>query len=1018
MTKWAQNTVVRIGIFSLLLAISSTTFFVQRVQAAQNDGVGGSGYYEVLQFASTNALRVYATEGEYINFSVSPGVRHTGAQVDCAFISIRDSGGTNLTPDAGGGAVSTCNSNEDPRSITISYRVPTGTTITDPSQAFKVLFDASFQPGGKLVDPLGNTQGYKWRVWVSSDVAGTTQKQGRVWFDGSTKLHTWQNREDSTLSRNSANFKFRYVRKDGYRYDVQYYNLQGIWTDFTGDVYGSAIGTTPAYTSFSKRGGNAVGLKLPQVADAMSNQAYVFTDCSGALNGCPSDIGFFRSEPITGSGVDDSGTSGGANPIGLADPNSASTDTTKFRYTNYSPAVNQAGGMVKIPYTLMQSGYIRVGIKVDSVLVCQVDILINDADGSGEIDWPFTQAGMNDSTMGCQSGTWKGITSEPFVDPDVSLNITAQGVNLGEMHFTTTDTEQLGGVMVYGNGLGNDTQKHSISWYDPFARSSSYTCGPIPVRVGDGSAATGSGGWDSMSSGLAQEPGGVPYQIPVTGTSTTAQTPSNSGVPASKWRMAVNSNVAGGVHGWRGADTCDYTLALATIDGYSGTESTWGNDRNIENWASAYVDPVARSIRVGGAQFNLTPGVSVPTAVVPGTSYNARPSVQNDGRSPATSVNWVLSKIVFSPGASIDRSTRESTNVGQFSCGPSSRAVGAQSCAVVATSAGPTATFNANSTAALSDYTVPGADTATLTVGTVICFSLQVNPYDDSGLTTMNYREAVSCTTIASAPYLVGVGGNIWAGGSTISPYDGIATITGAASMPSGFGSFDEYGLFATGTISGFGSGGQLAVGTSPMTTGTSLTFANSSVPLGNYTGSHAIADFSTTCTPVVGDVTVAATNLTAGQVMTVCAPNNTVTIAGDVTYDTATGVASFKDAPQFRVIAKDIIIKGAVQRIDGLLFARDSFVTCEEGPTTPGPSAAITVTGVCSKQLIINGAVILANTGSKLVANRSYGGDAAGRPAEMVRMRPEVYMTPFEKNAASQGVLLTVQESELPPRY
>lgn len=79
----------------------------------------------------------------------------------------------------------------------------------------------TFDP--RLIDTNEDVQGYEWRAWVSTDSGGSNQVHGRVWFDGASSLHTWQDTADSSdLSGNSADFTFRYVRGDGYRYDMKY----------------------------------------------------------------------------------------------------------------------------------------------------------------------------------------------------------------------------------------------------------------------------------------------------------------------------------------------------------------------------------------------------------------------------------------------------------------------------------------------------------------------------------------------------------------------------------------------------------------------------------------------------------------------------------------------------------------------------------------------------------------------------------------------------------------------------
>jgi hypothetical protein len=320
-------------------------------------------------------------------------------------------------------------------------------------------------------------------------------------------------------------------------------------------------------------------------------------------------------------------------------------------------------------------------------------------------------------------------------------------------------------------------------------------------------------------------------------------------------------------------------------------------------------------------------------------------------------------------------------------------------------------------------------------VGTKVCRYLLIN----SSTQAPNVpSEQGVCVLIAASPYAAIVGGNTWAGGSVdyATGYLGDdVPITGA--RPTSFGSFDEYGVFATGTVDYFGSAGKLgqARTASGMANGP-LTFG-SAVSLGNFTNSHKISNLvehyaASSSTPVLnaagqvsqsgvyvasGNVTI--TGMTGGNPHAVVyAPNDTVTITGDIVYNSAPA-ASFRDLPSLTIIAKNIIITSNVSQIAGNFYASGRFITCNEGPWSTGENAskasAITTTGVCSNRLVINGTVTVASQAAgSLVLNRSYGGTTTGQPAEMVRMRPESFLTPYENNL----IFTTAHETELPARY
>lgn len=318
---------------------------------------------------------------------------------------------------------------------------------------------------------------------------------------------------------------------------------------------------------------------------------------------------------------------------------------------------------------------------------------------------------------------------------------------------------------------------------------------------------------------------------------------------------------------------------------------------------------------------------------------------------------------------------------------------------------------------------------ATALPGEQYCYVFSIDPYTQAP--SLNKRHSVPfCVLVANSPYLSIIGGDAWAGND-----DSTKLVGFQGSTTSGFGSFGEYGLFATGDIFKFGSAGK--VGANP------LTFANKPPLSGRFSPTHQVYsplskyDSTPTGTPpanlfaasgvyeVTSPLTIGSggpVTVTSGAKVVIYAPDTTVTIANSIQY--GVGGTSFKDQASLTIIAKEIRIMGATKRIDGYLYARNLLKTCEEGPdgasaATASQSAAITSTGACSQQLVINGAVTLESATSKAIFNRSFGGTKADEPAEMIRMRPEVFLTPYEVDyATGSSSYRTVSELELPPRY
>lgn len=1053
---------------------------VDTARAATNEP-DANGVYRYLELAKQNDFRVYAVPGETIHVTVYPGVgvstnfpnealcntiqileRNGAAVAGSGRISGIRSDGTTFGVSQGGAEVSrspaqtsTCSTsgatdNRPFRQITLSYTVPAGHSITSMEGAYIIRFAKDTDPGDRV-------QGYEWRIAVSDDAnyindsarPASASKPGRVWFVGdNTGLTVWQRNSQRALSTNSTNHMFRFVRKDGYRYSVWYDDYHGIWSTFHGGVYGARINggandDKPAYTSYYEKSTAFKYTVTPNPA-GFYNLAYIFVDCPRSGSECPTQIPFLRNQPITrdpsSSPTTNSTGTFTSNPI--ADKDESPAATKGFRYTGYT-ATNLTGGTVTIPYTAMQTGYINLTVKVNGATVCQKQFIVDEPEGSGVKTWMFTSTavGSSDGLGSCDSGTWRSPASRPSpftVSSSSRIEITAQATHLGEMHFIDVDTEKRGGIEVKGNGLGSAAEQSSIIWYDPFSRLEVDTCGLIPSRVGAGLVAPNANG--SNTSGgdnnttIASNPALWLSMSNLTG----------SGVG----RLAFNSAVSGGVHGWTSEDTwesrasdrdacdgygSDSTAGHANADGTATDESTWGNNRVVEDWTYEFQLPPSRTIYLGGPGFELTPSATAtPAKLVPNQSTTFTYNVSNSG-SATSGTAWTIRSVVILPGAALPADYRN----GFDGAG--------RTCASYYRNPAP-ALITCNDSAASGTGSFPGTTIPSenvpqsYPVGTRICRSLTVNPYSSSN--PVARTSALTCAIVAAAPYISVIGGNVWAGGSIDAAtgyYGANVAINGSSS--GNFGSFGEYGVFATGTVDYFGSAGKIGLArtASGGIDGARLTFG-SAVSLGNFTNAHKISNLisyyegaSHAATVLsgstvsgsgvyvysgVGTLNVSAIAPNANPSAVIYAPNGTVLINGDLIYNYP-AASSFKDLPSLTVIANTIVITGNVTQLSGNFYASGKFVTCNEGPWSTGENAskssAITTTGACSKQLVINGTVTVANQAAgSLVLNRSYGGTTTGQPAEMVRMRPESFLTPYEQNL----IFTTIQETELPARY
>lgn len=436
-------------------------------------------------------------------------------------------------------------------------------------------------------------------------------------------------------------------------------------------------------------------------------------------------------------------------------------------------------------------------------------------------------------------------------------------------------------------------------------------------------------------------------------------------------------------------------------------------------------------------------------------------SLRNDGPTVTNSTWLSIRKLTIPPGTNLAVGMGEHDDVQSCAFYAPATCSGVWASAVATYAVGTSPTITSQSVTATSSDTP----------GTRLCYVLSVVSRDEGptiqGGLIHNRDSAIACVTVAKSPTMAIVGGDGSAGGSTYvqcpgqaitapgdtnhdgvadgqdctpvvaaAPCQGTAGFTGV--VATGFGSFGEYGLVATGGITGFGSAGLL----SPSSTYTS--FANTTTPAGTYMSTHCIQDYaalyqnrvsganplflSPGAIPagsqsyrVAGDVQINASNLTSGQQVLIYAPNNTVTIAGNITYQTSS-YTDFADVPSLVVVAKRIAINSNVQQIDGVYYAfgagavGNGYInTCAEA--TDDPNADLNMIkdgGTCKNPLVINGAII----SRKLVVPRTAGGSVStDPPAEIVRMRPESFLTPYAIST-SVPTMTTQFSKELPARY
>jgi hypothetical protein len=265
------------------------------------------------------------------------------------------------------------------------------------------------------------------------------------------------------------------------------------------------------------------------------------------------------------------------------------------------------------------------------------------------------------------------------------------------------------------------------------------------------------------------------------------------------------------------------------------------------------------------------------------------------------------------------------------------------------------------------------------------------------------------------------------------------------------FGSWIEYGIFATGLVSGVASGSAYAgPGLAGATTcqASMLSFTNAAddngctdtTSIGNYATTRSIPDVASSFTgsgSVLPGVVVP-NNLTAGGVFigtsagnltintstlnpgksVILKVNGTVTIAGDQKYNPGP-YTSVSQLPQLVIMADKIIINSAVTNVDAWLIANGPngiIETCDTGSPTYSLSVALSLTSnKCQIPLTINGPVMAKQLWLRRTAGSGTGA-ASGDPAEVFNLRPDAYMW-AQAQATSGGRIQTVYTTELPPR-
>lgn len=440
-------------------------------------------------------------------------------------------------------------------------------------------------------------------------------------------------------------------------------------------------------------------------------------------------------------------------------------------------------------------------------------------------------------------------------------------------------------------------------------------------------------------------------------------------------------------------------------------------------------------------QYTLTPTVALSdTTASVGDTRTVDSTVSKSG-SASNKTAWRVTKLVYKPKANLT-STEQSAqaNASQNAC-DSFRSASRLSCDEFYSV--DDKVFSSSSTVNNKNYSVEN-----LAIGSTVCFvnSISKPTQDDSPIWS---HSAMSCLVIGKKPHVQIWGGDLATGKAFIGGplVKSVQASTSTNLSGNRFGSWVEYGIFASGSVTGAASASGYASGMAAATfckaSRLSFTLATgdsscaSGHTIGGYKANRSIprvaVNFPVTgSTPILGandlsnqsirGVYTASGNLTLngatiekGRWLVLNAPGATVTINGDIRY-TSSSLQSIGQIPQLVIIANKIIINDNVTNVDAWLIASGTAGIVE---TCNIDSSNYVLVGdkrltsdKCNKQLIVNGPVMA----KQLWLRRTAGSGIDATAAEVFNLRPDAYLW-ANARATNNGRIQTVHTTELPPR-
>jgi len=462
-----------------------------------------------------------------------------------------------------------------------------------------------------------------------------------------------------------------------------------------------------------------------------------------------------------------------------------------------------------------------------------------------------------------------------------------------------------------------------------------------------------------------------------------------------------------------------------------------------------------------GSSVNISPTVSN-SPFTAGSAFWNKYHTQTKSK-PAT--KWYETMFVVAPNKNVTLSMTGGGDSGLDSCSYFKNSFKVNS----STATSPTVKCTTTAKNIVFDYKNTSTPSISFSVpdevaGTKYCFAFSLYPSrsdkgnnSDSAGSDAEYNHSTfnpntNCITVVKKPKTQVLGGDLIVGRkfTTGSATSSISASTSLVSAKA-YGSWVEYGVFATGSINGIGSASAFSTKSNLNNVSTKcnyskLSFNNTSgynsscsSPIGNFKNDRSIPDLLSSFPKAAGSgsptlsgnvdlggvmnnstyksIVYGATGtinisssapIQKGKWIVINAPGSTININSNINYIDGP-FTDIKDIPQVVIIAGNIKISESVTNIDSWLISKGYIDTC----SYPGKNLS---SAVCKEKLIVNGPVMAAD----LLLRRTAGAGTkllTGDPAEVFNLRADAYLWSSVR-AKATGIVKSVYITEVAPRY